>query len=97
MSADELKRLDGFTKLYPPRFISASSEEAQDFMDRCHEFLHNMGIVEPNRVAFTVFQMHSSAKRIWQVYEQGRRVGSPSLTWTKFLKFFLEKFIPFTQ
>ncbi|XP_070034593.1 uncharacterized protein [Nicotiana tomentosiformis] len=71
MSADELKRLDKFTKLHPPHFSGTPSEDAQEIFDRCHEILHNLGLVESNRVDFTAFQIHDPSKRWWQVYELG--------------------------
>ncbi|XP_070039218.1 uncharacterized protein [Nicotiana tomentosiformis] len=37
MSAEGLKRLDKFTKLFPTRFASMTSEDPQYFLDRCHE------------------------------------------------------------
>lgn len=63
MLVDELKRLDRFTKMFPHHFSGAPSEEALDFLDRYHEILRNVGLVESNEVDFTVFQMHSFAKR----------------------------------
>lgn len=70
MSVDELKRLDTFTKLYPPHFSGTPSEDIQDLLDHCHDILHNIRIVEPSGVDFIVFLMHAYAKRWWQVYEQ---------------------------
>lgn len=84
MSADELKRLDSFTRLFPLHFSGAPLEDAQDFLDRCHEILCNLGLVESNGVDFTILHIHGSAKRWWQVYKPGRLVGSPPLTWAQF-------------
>lgn len=33
----DVKRFDRFTKLSPPHFSGAPSEDAHDFLDRCHE------------------------------------------------------------
>ena len=57
MSADELKRLDKFTKLRPPHFSGTPSEDAQGFLNHCDEILRNLGLVESNGVDFTAFQM----------------------------------------
>ncbi|XP_070045380.1 uncharacterized protein [Nicotiana tomentosiformis] len=46
---------------------------------RCHEILHNLGLVEANGVDFTTFQMQGPTKRWWQVYELGWPAGSPPL------------------
>lgn len=80
MSTEGLHRLDKFTKLFSPQFTGSPSEDPQDLLDRCHEILHNMGIVETNIVHFTMFQMTGSAKRCWQEYVRGRPAGSPPLT-----------------
>lgn len=63
MSFEALLRLDKFTKLFLIHFSNAPSEDPHDFLDRCHEVLRNMGIVETNGVNFAVFQMTGSAKR----------------------------------
>lgn len=65
MSVDEIKRMDRFKNLSPPHFSSTPSEDAQDFLDRCHEILCNLGLVESNGVDFIVFHMHGSSKRWW--------------------------------
>ncbi|XP_070054401.1 uncharacterized protein [Nicotiana tomentosiformis] len=39
-----------------------------------------VGLVESNGFDFTVFHMHSSAKRWWQMYDMGKPTGSPPLT-----------------
>lgn len=39
MSANALKRLDKFQKLFPPHFSGVPSENARDFLDHCHEIL----------------------------------------------------------
>ncbi|XP_070050711.1 uncharacterized protein [Nicotiana tomentosiformis] len=96
MSFKGLMRLDKFKKLFPIHFSGASSEDPHDFLDRFHEVLRNMGIVESNGIDFAVFRMIGSARRGWQDYEQGRPAGSPPLTWEQFSQLFFEKFIPFT-
>ncbi|XP_070042987.1 uncharacterized protein [Nicotiana tomentosiformis] len=63
MSSVALLRLDKFTKLFPVHFNGTPTEEPQDYLDRCHEVLRNMGIVESNGVDFVVFHMTGSAKR----------------------------------
>ena len=55
MSFEALLRLDKFTKLFPVHFSGTPSEDPQDYLDRCHEVLRNMGIVETNEVNFAVF------------------------------------------
>ncbi|XP_070040782.1 uncharacterized protein [Nicotiana tomentosiformis] len=93
LSSRVMLRLDKFTKLYPIHFSGASSEDSQDCLDRCHELLRNMGIVETNGVSFAAFQMTGSARRWWRDYMLTRPVGSPALTWDQFSRLFLEKFI----
>ncbi|XP_075085038.1 uncharacterized protein LOC142168276 [Nicotiana tabacum] len=97
MLADELKRLDKFTKLHPPYFSGTSLEDAHGFLESYHEILCNLELVESNRVGFTAFQMQGPAKRWCQDYELGRPAGSPPLTWAQFYRVFLENFMPHTR
>jgi len=55
MSSEALLRLDMFTKIFSIHFSGASSEDPQYYLDRFHQVLHDMGIVETNRVDFVVF------------------------------------------
>ncbi|XP_070034825.1 uncharacterized protein [Nicotiana tomentosiformis] len=96
MSSEALMRLDKFTKLFPVHFSGVPSEDPQDYLDHCHEVLHNMGIVETNGFDFAVFQMTDYAKKWWIDYVVTRLFGLPSLTWDQYSQLFLEKFIPFT-
>lgn len=96
MYSEALLRLDKLTKLFPVHFSSTPSEDPQDYLDRCHEVLWNMGIVETNRVDFAVFQMTVSAKRWWRDYMLTRPAGSPALTWEQLSQLFLEKFLHIT-
>ncbi|XP_070041183.1 uncharacterized protein [Nicotiana tomentosiformis] len=96
MSSEGLLRLDNFTKLFPVHFSGSPSEDPQDYLDRWHEVLRNMGIVETNRVDFAVFQMMSFAKRWWKDFVLTRQAGSPDLTWDQLSKIFLEKFLVVT-
>ncbi|XP_070055251.1 uncharacterized protein [Nicotiana tomentosiformis] len=41
--------------------------------------------------------MQGPAKRWWHVYELGRPVGSPPLTWSQFSTVFLDKFVLCTR
>ncbi|XP_070054465.1 uncharacterized protein [Nicotiana tomentosiformis] len=95
ISSEGLMRLDKFTKRFPIHFGGTPSEDLYDYLDRCHEVLHNMGIVKSNGVDFVVFQMIDSAKRWWQEYKRSRPTSSPPLTWDPFSQLFLEKFILF--
>ena len=63
MSSEALLRLDKFTKLFAVHFNGTPSEDPQDYLDRCHKVLRNMGIVETNGVDFAAFQMTGSAKK----------------------------------
>lgn len=63
MSADDLKRLDRFTMLFPPHFSSIPSEDVLEFLDYCHEILCNLELVESNGVDFTIFRIDGSPKR----------------------------------
>ncbi|XP_070037159.1 uncharacterized protein [Nicotiana tomentosiformis] len=96
MSSEALLRLDKFTKLFPVHFSGTPTEDSQDYLDRCHEVLRNMGIVESNGVDFAVFQMAGSAKRWWRDYVFARPANSLTLTWEQFSQLFLEKFNPIT-
>ncbi|XP_070044860.1 uncharacterized protein [Nicotiana tomentosiformis] len=96
MSSEALLRLDKFTKLFPVHFSGIPSEDSHNYLDCCHEVLRNMGIVETNGVDFAVFQMTGSAKRWWRDYTLTRPVGSPALTWEKFSRLYLDKFLPIT-
>ncbi|XP_070036631.1 uncharacterized protein [Nicotiana tomentosiformis] len=77
MSSEALLRLDKFTKLSLVHFSGTPSEDLQDYLDRCHEVLRNMGIIESNMVDFVVFQMAGSAKRWWSDYVFTRPSDSP--------------------
>ncbi|XP_070040429.1 uncharacterized protein [Nicotiana tomentosiformis] len=96
MSFEALLRLDKFTKLFRVHFSGIPSEDPQDYLERCHKVLRNMGIVEINGVDFDVFQMTGSAKRWWRDYTLTRPVGSPTLSWEQLSQLFLEKFLPIT-
>ncbi|XP_070036244.1 uncharacterized protein [Nicotiana tomentosiformis] len=96
MSSEALLRLDKFTKLFPVHFSGTPSEDPHDYLDRFHEVLWNMGIVETNEVDFAVFQMADSAKRWWRDSMLTRPGGSPTLTWEQFSQLFLGKFLPIT-
>ncbi|XP_070050759.1 uncharacterized protein [Nicotiana tomentosiformis] len=96
MSYEALLRLDKFIKLFSVHFSGAPFEDPHDYLDRCHEVLRNMGIVERNEVDFHVFQMTGSTKMWWRDYVFTRPAGSPALTWEQFPQLFLEKFVPIT-
>lgn len=55
MSVDEKIMMDWFQKLDPSSFDGHPIADAQDFLDRYHENLHNIGPVESNGVDFTTF------------------------------------------
>lgn len=57
MPADEQKRLERFQILFPPHFEGSASEDTQDFLDRCHQMLCNVGLIDSNNVDFTTFQL----------------------------------------
>ncbi|XP_070044837.1 uncharacterized protein [Nicotiana tomentosiformis] len=97
MSSEALLRLDKFTKLFPAHLSGAPSNYPYDYLDHCHEVLRNMGIVETNRVDFSMFQIMGSVNRWWRDYILTRPAGLPALTWDQFSELFLEKFIPVTQ
>ncbi|XP_070057427.1 uncharacterized protein [Nicotiana tomentosiformis] len=94
--SEAMLRLDKFTKLFPLHFSGTSSEDPRDFLDHCHEVLHNMCIVETNRVDFAAFQIIGSSRRWWRDYMLTRPPGSPTLTWDQFSQLFLGKFITVT-
>lgn len=54
---EEKKRLERFQNLHSPYFNGDASEDAQDFLDRCHHMLRSLVLVESNRVDFTNFQL----------------------------------------
>nr|XP_009798968.1 PREDICTED: uncharacterized protein LOC104245098 [Nicotiana sylvestris] len=51
--------------------------------------LQNMEIVETNGINFAAFQLSGSAKKWWRDYMLTRPVGSPALTWTSSVSYFL--------
>ncbi|XP_070020447.1 uncharacterized protein [Nicotiana sylvestris] len=69
-------------------------EDAQDFIDRCMDKLHNRRILESHRVDFITFQLEGRARRWWQSYVLGRPTGSPPLTSGQFTQLFLDRYIP---
>ncbi|XP_070031845.1 uncharacterized protein [Nicotiana tomentosiformis] len=82
MSFEALLRHDKLTKLFPVHFHGEPSEDPEDYLDSCHEVLQNMD--------------NSSAKRWWRDFILNRPPGLPALTWEKFSRLFLEKFLPIT-
>lgn len=52
-SVDEHKRIDWLQKLDPPHFDGDLTVDAHDFLDRFHEILCNLGLIESNGVNFT--------------------------------------------
>ncbi|XP_070057684.1 uncharacterized protein [Nicotiana tomentosiformis] len=91
---DPQKLLDRWTRLHSPVFRGERHEDAQDFIDRCRDRLHNMRILESHRVDFTIFQLEGTARRWWQSYFVGRPAYSPPKTWSQFTQFFLDRYIP---
>lgn len=79
ISAEEKKIIDTFQRLHPPHFDGSSSVDTKDFLDRFHEMLHNLGMVESNWADFMTFQLRGPAMRWWQIYEQGRPTSSSPL------------------
>lgn len=65
MSTEEQKMLERFQRLHPPHIDGDASQDAQNFVDRCHQMLHNFSLVESNGVDFTTFQLRGAAKRWW--------------------------------
>ncbi|XP_070040817.1 uncharacterized protein [Nicotiana tomentosiformis] len=94
MSDDEQKRLERFGRLQPPSFSGAESEDAQDFLDRCHQILRTAGILETSGVSFTTFQLSGVAFRWWEAYERRMPIGEAPLSWHEFSVIVLEKFVP---
>ncbi|XP_070003293.1 uncharacterized protein [Nicotiana sylvestris] len=91
---DPQKLLDRWTRLHPLVFGGERHEDAQDFIDRYRDKLHNMRILESHRVDFTTFQLEGKARRWWKSYVLGRPVGSPPITWGQFTHLFLDRYIP---
>lgn len=48
MSTKEQKRLERFQNLHPPHFDGDALEDAQYLLDRLHQMLCNLGLVESN-------------------------------------------------
>ncbi|XP_070039376.1 uncharacterized protein [Nicotiana tomentosiformis] len=97
MTDDEQRRLERFGRLQPPSFSGAESEDAHDFLDRCHRILHTAGILETIGVSFTTVQFTGVAFRWWDAYERCRPVGAAPLIWHEFPVLFLEKCVPQTR
>ncbi|XP_070011171.1 uncharacterized protein [Nicotiana sylvestris] len=93
-NGDSQKLLDRWTRLYLPVFEGERHEDAQDFIDRCRDKLHNMRILESHGVDFTTFQLEGRAGRWWQSYFLDRPTGSPPITWSQFTQLFLDRYIP---
>ncbi|XP_070043069.1 uncharacterized protein [Nicotiana tomentosiformis] len=97
MTDDELKRLEIFGRLQPLSFSGATSEDAQDFLDKCQRTLHTTSILETSGVSFTTFQFTRDAFIWWEAYERSKPVGAAPLSWHEFSVLFLEKFVPQTR
>ncbi|XP_070003448.1 uncharacterized protein [Nicotiana sylvestris] len=63
---DPQKLLDRWTRLHPPIFGGERHEDAQDFIVRCRDKLHNMRILESHGVDFTTFQLEGRAHK-WYI------------------------------
>ncbi|XP_070007519.1 uncharacterized protein [Nicotiana sylvestris] len=81
-------------RLHPPVFGGERHDDAQDFIDRFRDRLHNIRILESHGVDFTTFQLEGRARRWWQSYVLGRPVGFPPITWGQFALLFLDRYIP---
>ncbi|XP_070029039.1 uncharacterized protein [Nicotiana sylvestris] len=88
---DPHKLLDRWTRIHPPIFRDECHEDAQNFIDRCRDILHNMRILESHGVDFTTFQLEGRACKWWQSYVLGRPAGSPPITWGQFTQLFLDR------
>ncbi|XP_070054807.1 uncharacterized protein [Nicotiana tomentosiformis] len=95
-SEEEEHRLERFKKYHPPTFSGLASEDAQEFQEKCHRILCTIGIVEPSRVAFTIFQLSGEVYQCLRVSEEGSLAYAASLTWTQFSEMFLKEFVPQT-
>ncbi|XP_070057282.1 uncharacterized protein [Nicotiana tomentosiformis] len=91
------KLLDRWTRLHPPVFGGKCHEDAQDFIDRCRDRLHNMRILESHGVDFTTFQLEGRARRWWRSYLLGKPAGSPPMTWSQFTQLFLDRYFPHSE
>ncbi|XP_070056494.1 uncharacterized protein [Nicotiana tomentosiformis] len=96
-SVDPQKLLDRWTRLHPLVFGGKRHEDPQDFIDRCKDRLHNMSILESYGVNFATFQLEGRARRRWKSYILGRPVDSPLMTWDRFTRIFLDRYIPPSQ
>lgn len=93
MSSNEQKMMD---RLHHPHFHSDALEDGKDYLDKCHEMLRTLGLVESNGVDFTIFQLRGAAKIWWQAYELGV-VVSPPFSSAQFSQLILERYIPYTR
>ena len=94
VAADPQKLLDRWTRLHPPVFGGERHEDPQDFIDHCKDRLYNMRILESHGVDFATFQLEGRARRWWQSYALGRPADSPPMTWDRFTRIFLDRYIP---
>lgn len=62
MSFEVPKMLGWYIRLGPPKFSSASGEDAHEFLIRCPERLHNIKLVESHRVDYTTFHIVGQTK-----------------------------------
>ncbi|XP_009781088.2 uncharacterized protein [Nicotiana sylvestris] len=97
MPDDEQRRLARLSRLAPPTFSGAQSEDAQGFLDKCRRMLRTTGILEASGVSFTTFQFLGAAFTWWEAYERRRPVGLAPLSWQEFSTHFLEKWVPRSQ
>ncbi|XP_070035262.1 uncharacterized protein [Nicotiana tomentosiformis] len=56
-----------------------------------------MRILESHRVDFATFQLEGRARGWWQSYVLGRVEDSPPITWDRFTRIFLDRYIPPSQ
>ncbi|XP_070032649.1 uncharacterized protein [Nicotiana tomentosiformis] len=55
--------------------------------------MHNIRILESHGVDFSTFQLEVKARRWWQSYLLGRPADSPPMTWDRFTRIFLDRYI----
>lgn len=93
MSTTKQKSLEGFIWLAPPRFDGTHRDRAHDFLLKVLGWLCNLAILESHGFSYTSYQFTCLDKECWRIVLARRCNRSPTLTWDRFTKVFLERFL----
>ncbi|XP_070045290.1 uncharacterized protein [Nicotiana tomentosiformis] len=88
-------RVNKFLQLDPLVFTSTNLEEdPQDFIDEMHKTLRVMRATETEAVELASYRLKEVAYFWFELWEESREEGSPSVRWGEFADAFIDHFLP---